>query len=254
MVREKSRIWCNAPKHGANSNDEQTFVKDLHEVKAPTPKLHQISSPVFSTKHTCAPQNGPTPKRIRLLTPKKYSPASIFTNDNNAIRRPEEDDTSFLNDFKIAIKNLEEHNLATDFLSSENGNQLLVSFFYTFFLHVLVVCLVYWVLKTPVVFGDSATLTCMVEQKDNCDSEATRRWDGGLNKNILLLNGHSTNASKYYEVVDQPCDNFSMVIMDFGMNDVNCEYRCTFEFETSRRMLTLDARHFIGMVCFCFLA
>ncbi|XP_052074051.1 uncharacterized protein LOC127711934 [Mytilus californianus] len=106
---------------------------------------------------------------------------------------------------------------------------------------------VYWVLKTPVVFGDSATLTCMVEQKDNCDSEATRRWDGGLNKNILLINGHSTNASKYYEVAYRPCYNFSLVIMDFGMNDVNCEYRCSLDFETSRQMLTLDSRHFIGV-------
>ncbi|CAC5381592.1 unnamed protein product [Mytilus coruscus] len=59
-----------------------------------------------------------TPKRIRLLSSQKYSPPSILPNDNKATRRSEEDDdTPILNDFKTAIKNLEEHNLATDFLS-----------------------------------------------------------------------------------------------------------------------------------------
>lgn len=121
----------------------------------------------------------------------------------------------------------------------------MLSLLFTFFLHVFVICLVYWVLESPVVFGESATLTCIVEQKDHCDSKSTRRWD--RDQNILLINGHSTNASKYFEVADQPCYNFSLVIMNFGITDVNCEYRCTFEFETSRKMLTLDSLHFIGM-------
>lgn len=115
----------------------------------------------------------------------------------------------------------------------------------------MVVCLVYWELKTPVVFGDSATLTCIVDQDNNCDSAATRRWDGGRNNTILMLNGHSTNASKYNEVADEPCHNFSLIIMDFGMNDFT-DYKCTFEFQTSRQTLTLDARYFIGTVCFSF--
>ncbi|CAC5357890.1 unnamed protein product [Mytilus coruscus] len=84
-------------------------------------------------------------------------------------------------------------------------------------------------------------------RKEGCDSTTTRRWDGGPNNTILLLNGHSSNATKYYEITDDPCDNFSLVIMNFNMNDVNREYWCSFGFETSRQNLPLDERNFIGM-------
>ncbi|CAC5357889.1 unnamed protein product [Mytilus coruscus] len=107
---------------------------------------------------------------------------------------------------------------------------------------------VHWKRETnPVMFGDNVNLMCMVGRKEGCDSTTTRRWDGGPNNTILLLNGHSSNATKYYEITDDPCDNFSLVIMNFNMNDVNREYWCSFGFETSRQNLPLDERNFIGM-------
>ncbi|VDH95496.1 Hypothetical predicted protein [Mytilus galloprovincialis] len=107
---------------------------------------------------------------------------------------------------------------------------------------------VYWKRDTsPVMFGDSVNLMCMVGRQEGCDNSTTRRWDGGPNNTILLLNGHSSNATKYYEVTKDPCDNFSLVIMNFNMNDVNQEYWCSFGFETSRQNLPLDEQNFIGM-------
>ncbi|CAG2218429.1 unnamed protein product [Mytilus edulis] len=38
-----------------------------------------------------------------------------------------------------------------------------------------------------------------------------------------------------------------LVIMKFDQEDVNSEYWCSFGFETSRQMLMLDDRHFIGV-------
>ncbi|VDI10945.1 Hypothetical predicted protein [Mytilus galloprovincialis] len=106
---------------------------------------------------------------------------------------------------------------------------------------------VQWKRETnPVLFGQNVTLTCMVDRKEGCDITATRRWDAGPDRNTLLLNGHSTNSSKYNEISTEPCENFSMVIMKFDPHDVNWEYWCSFGFETSRQMLMLDDRNFIG--------
>lgn len=88
----------------------------------------------------------------------------------------------------------------------------------------------------------------MVNRKERCDNKATRRWDAGPDRNILLLNGFSTNSSKYYEISEDPCKNFSLVIMQFDLNDVNWEYWCSFGLDTSRQMLMLDDRYFLGML------
>lgn len=95
-------------------------------------------------------------------------------------------------------------------------------------------------------FGNNVKLTCMVGRKEGCDNTVTRRWDAGPDRNTLLLNGYSINSSKYYEVTKEPCDNFSLVIMHFDLNDVNREYWCSFGLETSRQMLMLDDRYFMG--------
>lgn len=97
-------------------------------------------------------------------------------------------------------------------------------------------------------FGHNVTLTCMVGRKEGCDKTVTRRWDAGPDRNTLIINGHSTIYSKYSERAEDPCKSFSIVIMQFDLNDVNREYWCSFGFETSRQMLILDDRHFIGML------
>lgn len=120
-------------------------------------------------------------------------------------------------------------------------------FFFVILFALLFFLIVHWQLETnPVLFGNNVTLTCMVGRKEECDKTITRRWDAGPDRNILLLNGHSTNSSKYYEVFKDPCDNFSLVIMKFDLTDVNLEYWCSFGFETSRQMLMLDDRNYIG--------
>lgn len=108
----------------------------------------------------------------------------------------------------------------------------------------------------PVLFGYNVTLTCMVGRKEGCDNTTSRRWDAGSDRKTLLLNGHSINASKYYEIFEKPCENFSMVIMEFDQKDVDLEYWCSFGFETSRNFLMLDDRYFIGMLnnyVFCYI-
>lgn len=97
-------------------------------------------------------------------------------------------------------------------------------------------------------FGQNVTLTCVVDKKGGCNIATTRRWDAGPDRNTLIFNGHSTNSSKYYEISEEPCENFSMVIMKFDLNDVDWEYWCSFGFETSRQMLMLDDQSFIGML------
>ncbi|CAC5357884.1 unnamed protein product [Mytilus coruscus] len=115
-------------------------------------------------------------------------------------------------------------------------------------IQILIGTAVQWQRETnPVVFGKNVTLTCMVGRKEGCDKTTTRRWDGGPDRNILLLNGHSSNSSKYQEVAAEPCKNFSLVIMQFDLTDVDLEYWCSFGFQTSRQKLMLDDRHFVGV-------
>ncbi|CAG2251504.1 unnamed protein product [Mytilus edulis] len=96
--QKKSRLWLNAPKHGGKSQSRPPYK--------------------ILPKRTCTPQKALTPKRIRLLSSMKNSPASLSSNGNTAPRRPADDDTSILDYFKTAIQNLEKKiNLAADFLT-----------------------------------------------------------------------------------------------------------------------------------------
>ena len=77
MARKKSHLWLNAPKRGAKPRCKVVHVY-RSSPKPPTPRFHLYSSPRISRK----PLKGLTPKRSRLITPQKCSPA--FENLNDA--------------------------------------------------------------------------------------------------------------------------------------------------------------------------
>ena len=68
-------LLLNAPKHEVKSQRRPPYKICP---KPPTVKIQQISSQVSAAKQSCTPQKTLTLKRIRLLSPQKYSPASIL--------------------------------------------------------------------------------------------------------------------------------------------------------------------------------
>lgn len=99
----------------------------------------------------------------------------------------------------------------------------------------------------PVVFGENVTIACMIHDNSEiqCD-KINRLWEGGPLNRVLLINGVSVDQTKYVETIDNPCEKFSIIIKSFDLSDVNCSYRCSYGFESSRKELQLDNASFIA--------
>ncbi|CAG2194491.1 unnamed protein product [Mytilus edulis] len=204
-----------------------------------------------------------TPKRNRLLSQMKHSPASLSSNDNTASRRPEDDDTTILNNFKKRFKILKNFLwLLIFYLLSENAsdifgtqshyvNESTVDILYQRN-HVSLMehdemfqCCVVWKLShTPAVFGTKVRLQCTFCNNVPCCNAFTRKWTKGTNYDLIVMNSVSLNSAKYEEYLNISTRTSTLTIKNFKEEDVNIPYECTYGFDTDSKVLTLNSTDF----------
>lgn len=98
---------------------------------------------------------------------------------------------------------------------------------------------VYWTLKTiPAVFGKDVQLQCHLGPETTRKSR-TRQWSKGEDQRLLVLNGHSINATKYAEAYHKILNISVLTIKQFGIDDVNIQYICQHGFSTYNNTLKL---------------
>lgn len=104
------------------------------------------------------------------------------------------------------------------------------------------------IVNPPIVFGQTARLSCLVEFKTS--NYSTPTWTGGPNYSTISFHGSTADKKKYRVTIIHGDDQFESVleIFDFGESDVNCDYSCSFGFHENRKMLGLTEKHF---VCKC---
>lgn len=121
-----------------------------------------------------------------------------------------------------------------------------VTIFYVFNFPIVYTCsLVFWNRTTdPAVFGKDVVLTCTVLQLRKLKDCAQHTWSGGTGGRGLMNNGFSSNEEKYEEKANLSTSQFSLIIRDFGIKDVNVNYTCSCGFNTCTKMLQLDSTHF----------
>ena len=98
----------------------------------------------------------------------------------------------------------------------------------------------------PVVYGDNIILTCktghvLTDRGGACE---VRRWYSG--KNYFLFNGVSRDETKYEERTDISSTEFSLVIKNYNVSDLNINYTCSCDFESYTKRLGLNDEDFIG--------
>lgn len=76
-----------------------------------------------------------------------------------------------------------------------------------------------------------------------CDSFA-RKWSSRKTFDLIILNGVSSNKTKYKEIVEHEYNTSTLIITDFNEKDVNIPYECTYGFETFSKVLDLTLTNF----------
>lgn len=96
-----------------------------------------------------------------------------------------------------------------------------------------------WIVTTtPIKFGDSVSLRCIVTE-NTCPENYVRRWTGGPLQTLLALNYKSSNTQKYEMYSIYNSTSFELVIYDFNENDIECKYSCSCGFEQFSKNLSL---------------
>lgn len=72
-----------------------------------------------------------------------------------------------------------------------------------------------------------------------------RQWTIGANTDVLLFNDFAYKPAKYADNTDPNSDHFSLVIMNFGLTDVNRLYSCSCGFHRASKFLSLNGSTFI---------
>jgi hypothetical protein len=81
--------------------------------------------------------------------------------------------------------------------------------------------------------GQDLTLFCKV---DNCTVHKTKRWYGGPDDNVLMVNqGTSTNKTKYNTAIVK--NGFILTILHLTVKDLNVSYTCSCGFDLDKHIL-----------------
>jgi hypothetical protein len=89
------------------------------------------------------------------------------------------------------------------------------------------------VLDTSSKLGQDLTLFCKV---DNCTVHETKRWYGGPDDNVLMVNqGTSTNKTKYNTAIVK--NGFILTILHLTVKDLNVSYTCSCGFDLDKHIL-----------------
>lgn len=92
------------------------------------------------------------------------------------------------------------------------------------------------------VFGQDVILTCYTFKPiQNCP---VRKWTGGTEGLGLMYNGFSLNAKKFEEKANFSSNQFSLIVRNFSITDINVNYTCSCGFFVCKRQLKIDEKHF----------
>lgn len=101
-----------------------------------------------------------------------------------------------------------------------------------------------WKLLTkPAIFGGDLILECKFPEKTCCDRFA-RRWLGGKDLRLLVMNGASVYPQKYSERFDPDSYSSKLIIHSLNSTDVNFSYACTYGFVKDVKVLKLTEEDF----------
>lgn len=103
-----------------------------------------------------------------------------------------------------------------------------------------------WNMTTyPAIFGRDIMLTCYTfHPLQNSKDCPVRQWSGGTDGRGLMYNGFSSNEEKYEEKVNLLSSQFSLIIKNFSITDINVNYTCSCGFFASTHQLQLDEKCF----------
>ncbi|XP_063397716.1 uncharacterized protein LOC134682048 [Mytilus trossulus] len=103
-----------------------------------------------------------------------------------------------------------------------------------------------WNMTTyPAIFGRDVMLTCYTfHPLQNSKDCPVRQWSGGTYGRGLMYNGFSSNEEKYEENVNLLSTQFSLIIKNFSITDINVNYTCSCGFYANTRTLQLDEKRF----------
>ena len=84
--------------------------------------------------------------------------------------------------------------------------------------------------------GQNLTLFCEV---DNCFANETKRWHGGPDYKLLMLNsGISTDKTKYNTAIEK--HGFILTILNLTVEDLNVSYTCSCGFDLDKHILYIE--------------
>ena len=72
-----------------------------------------------------------------------------------------------------------------------------------------------------------------------------RQWTIGANTAVLVYNDFSHNTAKYADNTDLNANNFSIIIKNFSLLDVNQYYTCSCGFSSDTIFLSLEESLFV---------
>lgn len=99
-------------------------------------------------------------------------------------------------------------------------------------------------LTKPAIFGNDVSLRCHLTSETSCCDSFARKWSAGKYFDLIMMNGVSSNASKYTETVDNRLNTSTLTIKNFNKNNVNIPYECTYGFDTFSKTLELTQANF----------
>lgn len=103
-------------------------------------------------------------------------------------------------------------------------------------------------LTKPAIFGNDVSLRCHLTSETSCCDSFARKWSAGKYFDLIMMNGVSSNASKYTETVDNRLNTSTLTIKNFNKNNVNIPYECTYGFDTFSKTLELTQANFESSV------
>ena len=97
--------------------------------------------------------------------------------------------------------------------------------------------IVKWTVRdTSPKLGQGLTLFCKV---DNCTVHETKRWYGGPDVKVLMLNnGISTDKAKYNTSIVK--NGFILTILNLTVKDLNVSYTCSCGFDLDKHILYIE--------------
>ncbi|XP_071179237.1 uncharacterized protein [Mytilus edulis] len=104
-----------------------------------------------------------------------------------------------------------------------------------------------WDIQSPVQFGKTAILNCTIDKKSNvCQNpNLIWRWTNHRNQStsILILNGISSNKSKYTETKNENCTESALHIHNFDQSDFAL-YTCSCGMDERTKELKLERHNY----------